>query len=230
MKQKLLDFKKWFTSDVLHNSLTIFGIVMCVILVPILIINCTLIVKSFVKKDEVPDFAGVLPLIVLSDSMYPEIKGGDLIICKTIDGEDVEVGNIVSFYDPAGNGVTVVTHEVIERVVEDDGKVFFRTQGKNNNTADQILVPMENVIARYDGFRIGGAGNLAMFMQSSTGLLVCVVLPIVLFVGYDILRRKLYEAKKGDDMAALVAELEALKAANAEKEKAESENTDVPKE
>lgn len=231
----LKKIKKWFMDDVFHNSLTIVGVIMCVILVPMLIINCTLIVKSFVNKDEVPDFGGYLPLIVLTDSMHPEIKGGDLIICKTIDSSEAEVGNVVSFFDPAGNGTTVVTHRIVDRI-EKDGKIYFQTKGANNNTEDRELVPIENVFARYDGFRLGGVGKLAMFMQTTTGLIVCVILPIILFVGYDIIRRKLYERKNGDSVAALMAELEALKAANAEKEKAEQtetvaqENTDVPKE
>ena len=68
----------------IHKILTIVGWILCIILVPILIINCTLLVKSFVNKDKVPDFGGTLPLIVLTDSMYPDIQSGDLIICKTV--------------------------------------------------------------------------------------------------------------------------------------------------
>jgi len=66
--------------------------------------------------------------------------------------------------------------------------------------------------------RIAGLGNVAMFMQSSTGLIVCVVLPIVLLVAYDMIRRRLYEKKKDDDNAALLAELEALRAEKARKD------------
>ena len=65
-------------STTLHKSLTIIGIILCVILIPMLIINCTLIVKSLINKDEVPDFGGAVPFIVLTDSMYPDIKSGDL--------------------------------------------------------------------------------------------------------------------------------------------------------
>ena len=61
-----------------HNILTVVGTVMCVILLPILIINLILIVKSFTNADEVPSVGGVFPLIVLTDSMYPEIESGDL--------------------------------------------------------------------------------------------------------------------------------------------------------
>lgn len=198
-------------STKLHKILTVIGWVLCIILVPILIVNCTLLIKSALNKNEVPDFGGAVPFIVLTDSMYPDIKSGDLILCKTIEPEDVEVDDVISFYDPAGNGTSVVTHKVIE-IVEEDGALFFRTKGINNNTEDRVLVPADKVIAEYSGIRIPGAGNLAIFMQSTAGLLVCVVLPIILFVGYDVVRRKLYEKNKGDDMAALKAELEALRA------------------
>ena len=82
-----------------NKVLTVIGIVLCVILVPILIVNCTLIVKSMINKDEVPTFAGVLPLIVLTDSMYPEIKSGDVIVCYSVEADDVEVGQVISFFD-----------------------------------------------------------------------------------------------------------------------------------
>jgi signal peptidase len=219
-----------------NKALTIIGWVMCIVLVPILIINCTLLVKGFIKKDEVPSFIGAVPLIVLSDSMYPDIKSGDLIICNTIDPEEIKVDDVISFYDPASKSSAVVTHKVIEIIEEDDGGRSFRTKGINNNSEDRLAVPDEDVVGKYNGFRIPALGNIAIFMQSTAGLIVCVVLPIVLFVAYDVLRRKAYEKHKDDDMTQLLAELEALRAANAEKkEGAENEiatpqndNTDVP--
>lgn len=209
-----------------HRALTVIGIVMCVILVPILIVNCTLIIKSFVNKEEVPDFGGVLPLIVLTDSMYPDIKSGDIIICTTVEADHVKVDDVISFFDPAGKGSSVVTHKVIEIIDEENGARLFRTQGINNNTPDRVLVPEDNIIAKYTGIRFAGAGNIALFMQSTAGLIVCVVLPIILLVGYDVIRRRIYEKSKGDDMAALMAELEALKAANAAKEQPSAEQAD----
>ena len=213
------------TSTGLHKALTVIGIVMCLVLVPILIVNCTLLVKSIVNKEEVPDFGGTLPLIVLTDSMYPDIKSGDLIICKTIDAEEVEIGDVISFYDPASNGSAVVTHKVID-IINEDGSISFKTKGINNNTEDRLPVPEEKLIAEYTGVRIPGAGNLAIFMQSTAGLIVCVVLPIILFVGYDVLRRRMYEKTQGEDMAALMAELEALKAEKANGSDVSLENND----
>ena len=201
-----------------HKVLTIIGSILCVILIPILIINITLIAKSYINKDEVPSIGGTFPLIVLTDSMVPEIYSGDLIICKTADAEDIEVNDVISFFDPAGNGTSIVTHRVIE-IVEDDGEIFFRTRGDNNNTEDKELVPAENLVGVYK-MRIAGAGHIAMFMQSTAGLIICVVLPIILLVGYDIIRRRIYEKNNKQDTDALLAELEALRAEKAEKEKA----------
>ena len=57
---------------------TIVGIVLCVILIPIFIANVTMIIKGMVSPEKVPTFGGYSPLIVLTDSMYPTIKSGDL--------------------------------------------------------------------------------------------------------------------------------------------------------
>lgn len=197
-------------TSITHKVLSVIGVILCIILVPILIINITLIIKSTTNKDAVPSVGGYLPLIVLTDSMYPEIKSGDLIICHTVDAEAVREKDVIAFFDPAGNGTSVVTHRVVE-VITEGGKLFFKTKGDNNNVEDKTLVPAENLVGIYQT-RIAGAGNVAMFMQTTTGLIVCVVLPIILLVGYDIIRRRLYEKKNKTDTDALLAELEALKA------------------
>ena len=207
------------TVSTAHKILTVVGIVLCVILIPILIINLTLIVKSHTDKESVPSIGGIFPLIVLTDSMYPEIESGDLIICHTVDAEDVGVNDVIAFFDPAGNGSSIVTHRVVE-IVTEDGEISFRTRGDYNNTEDKTLVPAEKLVGIYKS-RIPNAGHVAMFMQSTTGLIICVVLPIILFVAYDIIRRRIYEKNKKDDTAALLAELEALRAEKAKAEQAE---------
>jgi len=196
-----------------HKLLTVVGTILCIILIPVLIINCILIVKSY-TSDEVPDVGGFLPLIVLTDSMYPVIESGDLIICRTAEPEEIRVGDVIAFFDPAGNGTTIVTHRVTE--VTEDG---WRTKGDNNNVEDRLTVKPEKLVARYNGIRIAGAGNVALFMQTAPGMIVCVVLPLLVLVGYDTIRRRRYEKTNKDDTAALMAELEALRAMKAEKEK-----------
>ena len=216
MKQTTTARKGKEKTSPFHKLLSVVGAVLCVILIPILIINCTLIAKSYLNKDQVPSVGGVLPLIVLTDSMYPVIHSGDLIICRTAEPETVAVGDVIAFFDPAGSGTSIVTHRVTE-VTTEDGGLAFRTKGDANNVEDLALVPAENLVAVYRS-RIPGAGNIAMFMQTTAGLIVCVVLPFVLLVGYDMLRRRMYDRKKQDDTEALMAELAALRAEKARQE------------
>ena len=199
-----------------QKFLTILGTILCIILVPILIINVTLLVKSYTNTEEVPSIGGHFPMIVLTDSMLPLISSGDLIFCVTVEPEDVQVGDVISFFDPMGSGTAVVTHRVLE-IMEKDGELSFRTKGDNNNAEDQVAVPEKNLVGLYQS-RIPGAGNIAMFMQTTAGLIVCVVLPIILLVGWDVLRRRKYDKAKQQDTDALLKELEALRALKAQQE------------
>ena len=203
-------------TDSKQKLLTIIGTILCVILLPVLIINVTLIAKSYINADEVPSVGGMFPMIVLTDSMYPVIESGDLIICHTAEAEEIVEGDVISFYDPMGSGTSVVTHRVLE-VIVDDGDIQFRTKGDNNNAEDTALVPAENLIGTYRS-RIPAVGHVAMFMQTTPGLIICCVLPILLLVGYDVLRRKKFEKTQKQDTDALLKELEALRAMKAEKE------------
>ena len=233
-----------------YKATTIIGIVICVLLVPILVINCTLIVKSFVNKDEIPDFFGYVPFMVESNSMDPEIKEGDLIIVKKLSSDEldkIETGNqgdkwsdecdVITFFDVAMGPDAVTTHRAMYRVYNEDGSFAgFKTAGDFNvwvegfdeyeeTNFDKKVVAPDKVIGEYTGIRIPFMGKVAMFMQTTGGLITCVVVPLVLLIGYDIIRRRLYDSKnkkkdegKEKDIDALMAELEALKAAKAAEE------------
>jgi len=184
--------------------MSVLGTVLCIILAPILILNIALIVRSFTNPDEVPQIGTWLPLVVLTDSMYPEIQSGDLILCQVKDTEEVQVRDVISFFDPAGNGTSVVTHRVTD-ILRENGKLYFTTKGDANNAPDPKPVPAEKLVGIYHA-RIGGLGNAIMFMQTTQGLLLCVVLPIVLLMGYDIIRRRKFEKSKQQDTEMLLKE------------------------
>lgn len=200
-----------------HWILTAIGTALCIVLIPILIVNCTLIVKSFTNKDQVPSIGGIFPMIILTDSMTPEFSSGDLVICHTTDAEAVQKGDIICFYDPEGNGTTTITHRVVDVTTDDNGELAWKTKGDANNTEDGALVPAKNLVGIYQT-HISGLGRVAMFMQTTQGLIICVICPIILLVAYDIIRRRIYEKARKKDTDALLAELEALRAEKESKE------------
>ena len=138
--------------------------------------------------------------------------GGDVIIVHAIEGKDIEEDFVIAFFDPASKTNAVLTHRVTD-IEERDGVLYFETKGDANNDKDKLWVAETAVIGVWKGFRIPILGHIAMFMQTTGGLLVCVLVPLVLFFGYDAYRRKKTDKTQKDDVEALKHELEALRAA-----------------
>ena len=182
------------------------GIALCVVFVPLLLINVTLIVKSYTSPDKVPDFLGYKPFIVLSGSMEPSIMTGDMVFVKETDPDSLKVGDVIAYK----SGSAVVTHRIVE-VKSENGETRYVTQGDANNAADQSLVKPADVEGIYQR-RVAGAGNLAMFMQTPTGMSLFVVCPLGRCVLWDVIRRQLESRKEVSRTKELEMELERLRA------------------
>ena len=102
-----MDNEKQIKQELKNKIFTIIGIVLCALLLPILIMNVIMIINSYSNKDEAPSIGKYVPFIVQSGSMAGVIEGGDIIITKKIEAKDVEEGDIITFYDPKGNGTSV---------------------------------------------------------------------------------------------------------------------------
>ncbi len=203
------DKKSKDKGSTLNTIFRAIGILLCVILIPILLTNISLIFQSYTNKDEVPKLHGYSPLIVLTGSMEDTIESGDLIIVQKIDSTDVNVGDIIAFFDPESVSNSVVTHRVTQ-IVSEGNTISFKTKGDANNVEDSFLVPSSSLVGVYKT-KLSGVGNMAMFMQTTTGLVVCVILPMVLLVGIDVIRHRQFEKQNQKDTALLLAELEQLK-------------------
>jgi signal peptidase len=188
------------------------GILLCIVLVFVLIVNITLIIGSYVNPDKVPAFLGYKPFIVLSGSMEPGIMPGDLIITKNTNPEDIKVGDVITFRPDKS---AAISHRVTE--ISNEGVLSFYTKGDANINPDKDAVLPESLEGKYI-LRIPKLGNVALFLQTPIGLLIFVVIPLCLFILFDIVSRNF--RRKGDKSreAQLEAELTALKAAAAARE------------
>jgi len=210
-------------NSVWHLIATIIGIVLCAVLLPVVIINMTLVIKSYIKPEQVPTFLGVAPLIVQSGSMYPSIEVDDLIFTKSIKQEDIRAGakdseapgTVIAYL--ANREGPVVTHRVIEISTDEEGARRYLMQGDANNTPDEKLVREDQVVGEYF-LRVKGAGATALFMKEPIGMVLFVGIPLGLFVLYDAIRRALYSKKQRKIEQERIA---ALEGALAEKQAAE---------
>lgn len=193
-------------NSLLQKLMAAVGVILCIVFIPILIVNVTLIVKSYTNPDQVPDFLGYKPFIVLSGSMEPDIMTGDMVLVKEANTDNLQKGDVIAYK----SGQAVITHRIIE-VKTENGETSYITQGDANDSADQTAVKPSDVEGVYIG-RIPGAGKVAMFMQTTTGMILFVVCPLALFILYDIIRRKMLDGKEASRARELELELERLKA------------------
>ena len=103
----------------------------------------------------VPTFFGYSVVRVVTPSMDPKIPVGSFIVIKRIAPEEVQPGDIITFYtddpDPVVAGKTI-THRVLSIDVTEDGKYVFKTKGDNaatNPVPDAYPARGERLVGRY---------------------------------------------------------------------------------
>lgn len=179
--------KKWYQS--VSNWLIILA---CIILIPILIVNLSIMFQAKTNEDKVPSIFGYKPFLVLSGSMENEIHKGDLIITKIIDPEMVKVDDVIAFRDAEN---TVTTHRIIE-VVENNGENYFITKGDNNSSQDKNLVSLDDIEGIYIG-RIPGLGSMMNSLAEPTTIIILLLgITIVFVIGFAISSKKQREIER----------------------------------
>jgi len=83
----------------------------------------------------------VYPSVIVTGSMEPQIKPGDVVLVQKIDGEEARLGDVIQFYQPEDQ--IIITHRVI--AVNEEGPRSLTTKGDNNSTADSEPVTMSQV-------------------------------------------------------------------------------------
>lgn len=165
----------------------VFKYIIYSILIIVLLINFTIIIKSKTSKDKVPSVFGYKPFIVLSGSMQPNIKIGDLVFVKSSKVENLNVNDIIAFKT---NDNTVTTHRIIDIDTTTKGERCFITKGDSNNVKDEELVCKNNLEGKMVK-RIPKLGKFINFIQQPLGFLIMMmtIFIICLFI-------YLYEDKK----------------------------------
>lgn len=154
------------------------GILLCVLLLPVVLINMTLILHSLIHPEIPPNFLGYTPLVVESDSMAPLFQQGDLVIVKNDPQPSYGTGDVICFKQED----TYVTHRIVGIESDPTGSPQYVTQGDANHTPDAERVSAQQILGRYQ-LRIEGLGTFVLFLQTPTGMVVCVLLPLAVLIG-----------------------------------------------
>lgn len=174
----------------------ILNIVVNVILVIAIILAAVCTYVSFVSTSGsgVPSILGVRPFTVQSDSMYPALQPGDLIIDTAVkDPATLKMGDIVTYWTIIDGERVLNTHRITG--IYDGGTYrIFETKGDRNTIADPLTVHESEIVGKFK-FRIPGVGKVLDYLQTSTGFLIVIVLPVLLFFIFHLVQffRVLFE-------------------------------------
>lgn len=132
-----------------------------------------ILINNFMSKsDAIFKAVGFRTYSILSGSMEPEIRTGDLAIVKSAKMNQVEPGDVITFkYE--GN---IVTHRIVEK--NEEG---FITKGDNNNAEDTEIVKEEELIGKVL-FHMPFLGYITVFLSKPiviSGLMVLIAISIL---------------------------------------------------
>lgn len=139
---------------------------------------------------------------VMSDSMYPTIKTGDVVMI--VPQDEYEVNDIVAYKENS----MIVTH----RIIEDNGDGTFTTKGDyEGNSVDTLPLRREYIIGEVVKI-IPGIGAIVNIIQSPI-VIALLILIIALLLYLSTKKEKQYDS---EEIAKLKKEIAALKNENSE--------------
>jgi signal peptidase len=160
---------------------------------------------------------------VISPSMEPLYKVGDLIYVKKVDPYKIKVGDVITFL--VDENLVVGTHRVVRIDVE---KQHFYTKGDANDVEDGEPVHFNNVIG-VPQFSIPKLGYVSDFVQNPPGMFITMGIGALLLLAIflpDLIVKKKEDVKENKEEIT-EAEAEAAKAeidaANEENERLKAE-------
>ena len=167
-----------------------------IVLIIALVIAAVCTYVSFVSAsgNGVPSVLGLEFFSIQTDSMAPFLEAGDLAIGRVIkDKSTLRAGDIITYWTVI-NGERVLNTHRIEAIYDGGGFLIFGTKGDNNPSADPLTVHESEVVGKYVG-KVPAVGKVLDYLQTSTGFLIVIVIPVFLFFIYHLVQffRVLFE-------------------------------------
>lgn len=181
----------------------VINVIIDLLVICILIISACILTLSLTSQDTgSPNIFGYTLNTIQTASMEPEMYAGDLVIGRnTPDADNYSVGDIVFFQSSVYSEeeqteiLAVKCHRIV-KIKEENGLTKYLTKGDNNEvsdietdgwlTSDKILGIYET--EGYKGTKIEGLGSVIDFLQSFWGFFFVIVLPMILFFIYELIR------------------------------------------
>ncbi len=155
---------------------------------------CTYVSYVSTSGNGVPNIFGIRMFSIQTESMYPTLLPGDLIFDVGVkDPGELRKEDIITYWTVI-NGERVLNTHRIHEIYDGGGYLIFSTKGDNNTSADPLTVHESEIVGKYS-FRVSGVGKVFDYLQTSTGFLIVIVIPVFLFFLFHLVQffRVLFE-------------------------------------
>lgn len=178
-----------------NKAKKVLNVIADIVLIIIIIIAIVITVLTFSSKSGnkgVANLFGYSPFAVKTDSMNPTFNKGDLVIIKTKDFDSLALkeGEIITFYakDVQTGEKYINSHRIVKVEDYDDAHNYklYTTKGDAYQDNDINKVGSTDVIGVYTGTKIAKLGSVMDFLQTQTGFMICVIVPLALFFIWQI--------------------------------------------
>ncbi len=178
-----------------HNKVlrgfSIFGVLLLIAILIVLTVNALL---TMFMDDYYTTFGSYRLFSIVSDSMEPTIPKGSMIVGKkpTSVGEikvssssTARDGTVITFKTKNANGESILlTHRVVGKSTDKNGKVTFTTRGDNAKGVDGVHPAFEDIVGIYTGKKCGFFGSLFGFFASPLGASVLIFFMFIVVVAW----------------------------------------------
>lgn len=135
-------------------------------------------------------------VIVRSGSMEPTIPTGALAFFRSQD--EYQADQVIAFQiETENDSKYAVIHRAVEKKQNEEGQTVFITKGDANETKDAVETPQENIMGEVF-LHVPGIGYVISWMQSTTGKVLLIVVPLVLIV-YSVGQSMMHKAQAKKD-------------------------------
>lgn len=148
------------------------------ILIPLIIMTLMVVYQTAINPEKVPNVFGHKIFMITNDYMDETLKQGDIVIAKTVEINEYEIGDIVAFKN-SFNTVTVHRITEINTSIADKTKLF-TVQTIKNETDDTKYVREINVEGKIIHV-IPKVGTMIASLKNP--IILAITVAVILFVG-----------------------------------------------
>lgn len=132
---------------------------------------------------------------VISESMAPKYKVGDILVSKEVNPSKIKVGDVISYKGTSGSFQgKIITHQVTEINKNSSGKYIFHAKGLANIIEDPLVY--EDQLYGVVVYKTKILSLIYKIIATPVGFILFVLIPITVTIGTEIIENKMEKIEK----------------------------------